>query len=759
MDVEGRKPHHLRDDTNAYAMSNLKSPPEDLPGTAQVPLTEASLSNGLDDSSHNKRKRAPTSLGSSDLKSLEGLNGRIDESFADTSTIHLENGLSSVVDSVASQSTQENGIRVGNGSNQIGRSHYPALQQRIASPVIDRPTKRPSFGFGDFGFESFAVMDPNAMVFVDNASANSYPMLHSNNSAEGSRIDEKSEMRSPRTNLTPIDQQSPLLAATNGVAAGGSNSITAQFSNMFHKADSPDIQNKHGAFELSQTRGMCAILERNRHISNTEVQFTNHTVPLRHIDNEHLEMKPAAVERNKISSRHMGDPHSVPATHLDANARSVFAKLEAELESSEIFPPARQEERSMFDYRPSSSAAKSRHVFASLEAELMQKNNVLFSNESLGGNTPRNASNGQPQNVFADLEVELTQQDRFAQDYESFNVKSAAAFRRNSASMDAESIESLEEVNDHLDAKPAAVPYFSSRENSTQNENTKLEAASNEAASNETDSNEKLRAFEYSRSVFATLEDELMRNENELEEYQHALAPMQFLTSSFRPAARGSISSTSTLTQNGTSLLRLNELDHVEEEPVNEIQNDAAIDDLEILNQQIVMNHNAPLNPPLPLPVEQPSNALGLGGARSREIIASIEQDILRRQQEESRAEANINMGMIRHQMVIGPYSAHFYSSSSSALRMGQSLMQQHQQHLQSHAIRTNIVNQASLMTIDPIDDASVNSIASCISYDGKTSNVFSIPCQTHEQDMACQMLNRAVNDLINAPVMPILKE
>ena len=162
-------------------------------------------------------------------------------------------------------------------------------------------------------------------------------------------------------------------------------------------------------------------------------------------------------------------------------------------------------------------------------------------------------------------------------------------------------------------------------------------------------------------------------------------------------------------------------------------------------------------------------SSLGLGGRRSRAIIASIEANILRQQEEGSRAEVNVNSGMLNSssQMVLGPYSARVFSRSTSGARGGRlpnlmlsmMMMRQHRQKVKSHTTRTNLVNQVSNMEVDPIDDDSVNSIESCLSYDGKITNVNGIHCQTLAHHMAYRRLNDAVNDLISAPVMPILRE
>lgn len=162
------------------------------------------------------------------------------------------------------------------------------------------------------------------------------------------------------------------------------------------------------------------------------------------------------------------------------------------------------------------------------------------------------------------------------------------------------------------------------------------------------------------------------------------------------------------------------------------------------------------------------SASLGLGGQRSRAIIASIEANILRQQEEGSRAEVNVNSGMLNSsQMVLGPYSARVFSRSTSGARGGRlpnlmlsmMMMRQHRQKVKSHTTRTNLLNQVSNMEVDPIDDDSVNSIESCLSYNGKITNVNGIHCQTLEHHMAYRRLNDAVNEVISAPVMPILRE
>ena len=266
--------------------------------------------------------------------------------------------------------------------------------------------------------------------------------------------------------------------------------------------------------------------------------------------------------------------------------------------------------------------------------------------------------------------------------------------------------------------------------------------------------------------MFANLEDELMRQEEE--ENQIAQNPMQYLASLNGVSdGRNNISSSNANNEQ-------NEIQRVHEDPMNEdIDNEEIFDREEnvIVNMDMINDDGqdalVDIQQPLPQPPLQANDQadLGIGGQRSRDIIASIEADILRRQQEESRAEINFNRGMFRNQMVIGPYSSHFYPRTLASRRVEQPnlmlnmMMQQHRQHAQPFTARSNFLNQVSNMGIEPIDEISINSIESCISYDGKNTNIFSIPCQTHEQDMACQMLNTAVNDLVNAPVLTILRE
>ena len=145
----------------------------------------------------------------------------------------------------------------------------------------------------------------------------------------------------------------------------------------------------------------------------------------------------------------------------------------------------------------------------------------------------------------------------------------------------------------------------------------------------------------------------------------------------------------------------------------------------------------------------------GLGGRESRAIIASIEADLTRQEEEESIMETSINHGLLNHQMVLGPYSLNMYQGSTlgarqpslalshnSNLIMKIILMQQHRRHVRSQAngnrsnmnlseeARHNIVDQISNMAFDPrhfndgdIDDCSVNSVDSCLSYDGKITS------------------------------------
>jgi hypothetical protein len=206
-------------------------------------------------------------------------------------------------------------------------------------------------------------------------------------------------------------------------------------------------------------------------------------------------------------------------------------------------------------------------------------------------------------------------------------------------------------------------------------------------------------------------------------------------------------------------------------EPFERVPSNPVIANMEVLQRHEPRNVAFP-NPPLPPPPpQQPDNQqvdampiqdnepIILGDARSREIIASIEADMLRQQQEESRAQANLQRVLSRifsNEMVIGPYSSHLLTNSTFASRRRQNpnlmlstmmMQQQHRNYAQPHS------------AINQMDDSSECSIESCISYDGKNTQIFAIHCQSQEQAYACQMLNMAVNDLVNAPVMPILRE
>eukprot|EP00580_Thalassiosira_gravida_P005334 CAMPEP_0201656460 /NCGR_PEP_ID=MMETSP0493-20130528/46535_1 /ASSEMBLY_ACC=CAM_ASM_000838 /TAXON_ID=420259 /ORGANISM="Thalassiosira gravida, Strain GMp14c1" /LENGTH=451 /DNA_ID=CAMNT_0048133073 /DNA_START=138 /DNA_END=1493 /DNA_ORIENTATION=+ len=54
-------------------------------------------------------------------------------------------------------------------------------------------------------------------------------------------------------------------------------------------------------------------------------------------------------------------------------------------------------------------------------------------------------------------------------------------------------------------------------------------------------------------------------------------------------------------------------------------------------------------------------------------------------------------------------------------------------------------------------DYSSAKSIDSCVSYDGKCTNIFASRVQTHDQELACHALNDAICDLYGAPVGGIL--
>lgn len=168
------------------------------------------------------------------------------------------------------------------------------------------------------------------------------------------------------------------------------------------------------------------------------------------------------------------------------------------------------------------------------------------------------------------------------------------------------------------------------------------------------------------------------------------------------------------------------------------------------------------------------SNARSLRG-RSRDVIASIEADMMRLEEEE---ETGNNHGVQIQHGAINPHGQNLRSVLTHGGRqpagMNQrdalNIMMQQQQRLQSgslshaHGNRT-LADQISDMAIDPLsfeaygDDSSAKSMNSCISYDGKCTNIFAARAETRKQELACHELNNAICDLYGAPVERILRQ
>jgi hypothetical protein len=751
-----------------------------------APPGDVSPNIGLDDSYHHKRKRAPSSFGVGDADAVE-------KAFACQARTNngSENEHHPSDDVNTPSSVHDSEIQPLNGNNQL----------------VDRPTKRPSFGFGNY-----AIMDPSSFSSEDisiDEKIESAPAACTQNTTAHTRENPNSILSNPDGLIQRVGSscQNRFVAPMMGTRSRDESNAAADdemcsAKNSALKPQNESVDSKPVAIERNQRTTACDIRDSKSHldIDRADSQNSDYSNAKSIFANLEAELVQNASTILGTTTNRATKTQTWDSTN--SHARSIFASIESDLVQNErcqsenrinsasqswaCYSATRaQSERSAYDSRDnklphgtiSSGDARSKNMFANLEAEIMQMNNPLSNGESLDRSC----------NVFAGIEAELTQ--HVSSGYGSYDTGkiSTAPTRSRTMLADLEAEITLEKTEDQYtsDTKPAAAVQIDPR-NNTEAEPMDLDvkpatipihAEPIQQPSDGTDvsASDREAAMSHSRSIFANIEEELTRQSEE--ENQRAHAPMQFLTSNkssvLASSGGGSIGrwNSSNAVYNPNNDLNENEMAPAEEEGeevhMNEMA-DHAIDNIEILDQQEPMNNEQIPQHPLPLqPAERPqanSFAFGLGSQRSRDIIAGIEADILRRQQEEIRAEANFNRGMFRNQMVIGPYSANFYPTALASSRREQNnatfntmLMHQHRQSIQTNS--ANIVDQVSNMAIDPVDDVSVNSVESCISYDGKTTNIFSIVCQTHEQDMACQMLNRAVNDVLNAPVMPILRE
>jgi len=163
----------------------------------------------------------------------------------------------------------------------------------------------------------------------------------------------------------------------------------------------------------------------------------------------------------------------------------------------------------------------------------------------------------------------------------------------------------------------------------------------------------------------------------------------------------------------------------------------------------------------------------------SREVIASIEADMMRLEEEEE-SDGIREMDTIRHRGYrhgfpgAHPGSIHVGGIGQSPAEINQGdvlnmmMMQQHQHQSQHHlSVQTSnnqvgnnrtLTDQISNMAIGPQHYSSDKSIDSCVSYDGKCTNIFASRAQTDDQELACHALNDAICDLYGAPVGGILR-
>lgn len=681
-------------------MNNLKAPPE--------PHLSRELSSDSAASNDSKRKRETSSTGIIGAENMDihvAGSTNLHESLVNARGLEYQPAAAS-----RSQSFRENGMPVNNRAIDPGKTNCSTLlsdgHDVTNTDIGVRPTKRPSFGH-------YEGLDPNTISYLDNAA-------------------------------NELDDHNQPVANANG-------SGTLNYSRSGFDEDSATInQSQLGSLGI-ETGGADAgaggtrLVETESNLFRNGAQLHN-TMQSTQPGNERLHAEPAAFHRTPVAATAILSPDQ---EMWDRSARTVFASLEAELtrnDCSAYNTANGNDNAKKSEYKPISHG----NAFANLEAELMAAHFSLSTSEELDSK-PRAVSNSKSHDVFANLEAEISHRNSSrGKNCELSSVKPPAVDERDSRRNDTDPMESARSTDGSLDMKPpasASVPKNDSMQAENIDGHPAGAAASVYGLTYE--------AIEQSRSVFANLEEELMRHEEE--EHQRARAPIEFLTSSidFHARRRSSLSSESALTLDGTlernnSYNVLNEMARVDEEPMDHYNDDRGklhdvIANIEIINEEGGMNVEPP-PPPLPPQLEQAPAPdplpLGLGSQRSRDIIASIEEDILRRQQEESTAEVNFNR-MFRNQIVIGPYSANLHPTALASpgmqtpnVMLNVMMMQQYRQHVQSQTSRNNLIDQVSNMAMDSADDASLNSVASCISYDGKSTNVFSIPCQTREQSI-----------------------
>jgi len=746
-------------------MNNLKDPPEDL-------IRESS-----DSSANDSKRKRDTSSSSAGITIIDAENTTDSNNFvagstnnphellANTYGLELYPPLPISVTSRSQSAHENNGsIPANNGATDPRNVSCSTMSSGDDHDGTNldigmRPTKRPSFGNEG--------LDPDTISYLDNAA---------------SELD---------------DNNPPSAANANG--SGTINSFRSGFDDTFRGQESAaNHQSEFGSLGIEMggadagAGGTRVFVEANSNLVRNGGAQLNNTMQSTQLGNGRRDVELAAVPRAAVP-RASVPRASVPRAPVtttailsadqqwDRSARTVFANLEAELTENNC-SAYNTATNGNNDCAKQSKCKPISHgnAFANLEAELLAKHFPLSTSEELDSK-PRAVSSLKAHNVYSNLEAKISHQNSSEGNNSEFtDMKPPAVQQRESTRMDTEpmQIESTRSPDgsggvEH--AASASVPNNESIQNESIEKHSARSALSACGITHE--------AIEQSRSVFANLEQELLRHEEE--EHRRARAPIEYLTSSigFSAMRRYSLSSQSSVTLDGifernNSSNRLNEMARVEEEPMDDSNDDRGeeyevIANIEIINEDGGMNMEPPLHPQPPPPQPQPPQLeqapapdplpLGLGSQRSRDIIASIEEDILRRQQEESTAEVNFNRMFRNNHIVIGPYSANLHPTALGTqtpnVMLNMMMMQQYRQLVQSQTGHNNLIDQISNMAMDSADDASLNSVASCVSYDGKSTNIFSIPCQTREQSMAVQMLNEAVNDLVNAPVMTILRK
>eukprot|EP00804_Cyclotella_cryptica_P013129 CCRYP_019639-RB/>CCRYP_019639-RB protein AED:0.00 eAED:0.00 QI:435/1/1/1/1/1/3/1953/869 len=731
-------------------MNNRKSPPEQTPITTAAALSAVSVSaTGIESSS------------SSRLLPMDGApsqNDSLDDSFHHHKRKRDRSGPGRLDGADSSGSTEVTSGSYGTVAHidsSFIAAHgdkYPALGQAIqqpspppdnphpASPDLDRPTKRPS-----------SCDDaPMRHITLDNAGGVSLSggAAHADHGAmeEDSDTDEGQDKVARKDNEMH-SAQGPMSAATvpsEGIlnlaedttqSPIGRSEVMDLFRGDLFARDSPDVyQNQLGALGMEiglvKAEGMdvndYASSDFGMGIQQRPEPWASGGKSILERRRSCLDAKPSANQapaeqtRDALARSASAFEPRQTRTWDNENSRSAFADIEAKLTQrlcSSMFHSSAPEDTPSLDTKPAAvSNANSRQDVANLDAEVMQRYNLDSAKEPFVHN---------PSSIS-----ELMQEGK------------------------AEMLSS--QIESSFNLEPSIV------------------------------SDSKQVALAYSRSVFAHLEEELTRQEEEAQRAQvsEELSPSSFAhktsTFSLYPGSRRQPSSSSNFNSMYNSYHGTSDVAEYGG-TMNGASSGSPFEGQVgshgiVANMEVLAGQRPPPPPPAQLPrgighqnrdTETPSP--GLGGQRSREIIASIEADILRQQEEEDRSEVNANHGMSNNsiQMVLGPYSSNYLSRSTLGARRGQNpnlmlsmiTLQQHRQHVQSHSTRTNLVNQVSNMAVEPIDDDSVNSIESCLSYDGKITNINGIHCQTQEQLTAWQRLDDAVNDLISAPVMPILRE